>query len=82
MALSPTGRVFLWFYSLVAAAVGGVGTAISVYISGQAIGAMNFTPRQIGAIALGGAITAAAAYLKSSPLPDLRDTYPGTTPTP
>lgn len=68
-----TKRLIVWVYSLVAATIGGVGTALSAFIAGQAIGAFNFTPRQIGAIAIGGAITAAAAYLKSSPLPKLED---------
>ena len=61
--------VLVWAYSLLAAAIGGIGTALCAAISGQAIGALNFTPRQIGAVAIGGALSAVAMYLKNSPLP-------------
>lgn len=64
-------KVGIWLYSLLAAVLGGVGTAVGSVLAGQAIGALNFTARQLGAIALGGGLTAAAAYLKTSPLPKL-----------
>ena len=67
--MTPTQKVILWLYSLVAAGIGGVGTAVSASIAGQAFGAIDFTPRQLSAIAVGGAITAVAAYLKDKPLP-------------
>jgi hypothetical protein len=66
-------KLLLWFYSLIAAALGGIGAAITSALAGQAIGALDFTPRQIGAIAIGGAIVAVAAYLKEKPLPRLEE---------
>lgn len=69
--MTTAQKLLVWAYSLAAAIIGGVGTAVTAAISGQAIGALDFTPRQIYAIAIGGAVTAAAAYLKNSPLPQL-----------
>lgn len=71
MSLTTTQKLIVWAYSAAAAVLGGVGTALTAAVSGQAIGAIDFTPRQLGAIAIGGAITALAAYLKNSPLPAL-----------
>lgn len=63
--------IIVWAYSALAAAVGGIGTALGAVLGGQAIGAINFTSRQLGAIAIGGAVTAVAAYLRNSPLPKI-----------
>ena len=75
--MNPVARkLAIWFYSLIAAAVGGIGTALTATVAGQAVGALDFTPRQIGAVAIGGAITAVAAYLKDKPLPKLDEVAP------
>lgn len=66
-------KVLLWMYSATAAAIGGVGTALSASLGGQMIGAVSFTPRQLWAVAIGGAVTAVASYLKTSPLPKIDD---------
>lgn len=65
-----THKVLVWIYSGVAAILGGVGTAVSAVVGGQVIGSVPFTPRQLWATAIGGAIFSLAAYLKSSPLPN------------
>lgn len=82
MGLSRTGKVLLWLYGALAAALGGVGTAVAAVVGGAVVGALDFTWRQLGVVAIGGAIAAAAGYLKESPLPDLRGTYPGNEPLP
>ncbi len=68
-----TRNVLVWVYSALAAALGGIGTAVSAAVGGQVVGAMNFTPRQLAVVALSGAVCAVAAYLKNSPLPRLGD---------
>jgi predicted lipid-binding transport protein (Tim44 family) len=60
-----------WLYGLVAGVIGGVATAILANPVGQIFGALQFTLRQLGAVAVGAAIVSAAAYLKKSPLPEV-----------
>lgn len=72
--MNPIARkLVIWFYSLIAAIVGGVGSSVGAVVTGQVVGALNFTPRQLGAVAIGGAAMAAAAYLAKSPLPTIED---------
>jgi hypothetical protein len=68
---SVARKLVIWVYSLIAATIGGIGTSVGAVVTGQMVGALNFTPRQLGAIAVGGAVSAAAAYLAKSPLPKL-----------
>jgi len=73
MSATMKRKLMTWAYSGIAATVGGIGTAVTSVFGGQIIGSLDFTPRQVGAIAIGGAVTALAAYLKNSPLPAITD---------
>ena len=80
-------KLGLWFYGLVAAALGSVGSVGGAYIGGKVFGAADFTLRQLGAVCAGGAIVAILAYLKQSPLPKIDDSAasaqpPAATPAP
>jgi hypothetical protein len=66
-------KLLIWFYSLIAAAAGGIGTSVGAFIGGQVSGAVSFTPRQLAAVAISGAIFSAAMYLAKSPLPKIED---------
>lgn len=58
-----------WVYGLMAGIIGGAATAVVSIAGGQAVGAADFTPRQLITVAGVSAIVNAALYLKQSPLP-------------
>lgn len=62
----------VYLYGAVAAAIGGFVTALGSYFGGQIIGAVDFTQRQIVAVAIAGAVTGVIGYFKTAPAPRLR----------
>ena len=59
-----------WVYTLIAAAISAAASTVVANPLASAIGAQQFTPRQLGILALSSAIIAVAGILRKSPLPD------------
>lgn len=65
-----------WLYTLLSAGISAAATSIAANPIATAIGASQFTPRQLVIMAASSAIVAIAGILRKSPLPD-RSTRPG-----
>jgi hypothetical protein len=59
-----------WLYTIAAAGVSAAATAITANPIASVLGAQQFTPRQLGIMALSAAVVAIAGVLRKSPLPD------------
>jgi hypothetical protein len=61
----------VWVWDLVNAAITGLATSMGTVITGEAVGALNFTPRQLIAVAISGAVFGAINYIRQRRLPEL-----------
>ena len=59
-----------WIRSLLSAGISAAASTIAANPIAQILGANQFTPRQLGVMAVSSAVVAMAAVLRKSPLPD------------
>lgn len=64
-------RLLVWLWDLVNAVVTGTATALGSVVTGEVIGSLDFSPRQLLAVALSGALFGAINYIRQRRLPAL-----------
>lgn len=69
-------KVLVWVWNLINAILGGAATAGGAVLTGSAMGAATFTPRQMWSTMLAGAAIATFNYVRTNRLPAMFEGEP------
>lgn len=74
-------RLAVWLWDLFNAFLSGIATGLLSIVGGEAVGAVDFTPRQLLVVSIVGGVVSAANYVRNRRLPAI-DTESGDTKVP
>ena len=64
-------RLVVWVWDLLNAFVSGIATGALSVLGGQAVGAVDFTGRQLAVVSVVGGLVSAANYVRQRRLPEI-----------
>lgn len=64
-------RLKVWIWDLVNAFLSGIATGLLSVVGGEAVGAIDFSPRQLLVVSVVGGVISAANYIRQRRLPEI-----------